>query len=379
MGRVSREDDSDRVASAFMVPADEKPASGLIRHGCKLFNAETPSDVLGTSFVTAQRDLYVRNHGDVPAIDAATFSFEVDGLVARPLRLSMTELTTRFAVHEVEAVMQCAGKRRAEMQAYKQTEGDPWSTGVIGNCRWTGVRLGDVLAAAGAETREGLHVAFEAADEGDIEGEWACYGVSIPMAKAIAPDVLLAFGVNGGPLMAEHGFPLRVMVPGYAGARSVKWVRRITVQATESTNAVQRKEYRLQGPDVTRATSRHKPDSVINEMPLDAAILYPENGMRLNAGPVVLRGYAIDTQAGIETVEVSADGGESWIEAKLERGGRWSWVLWTARLELAAGDHELMVRAVASDGRTQPAAMADIWNFRGYLANCWHRVTVKAA
>ena len=299
-----------------------------------------------------------------------------------PLLLSLDELRGRFPARTVTAVLQCAGNRRADMQAVRPTTGDPWAPGAIGNAAWTGVALADVLEAAGAATGDGLHVALEACDEVEMPGEGRFrYGVSIPLAKARSPEVLLAWAMNGEPLAPEHGHPLRLVVPGYAGVRSPKWLGAVTVQDRPSDNPVQARDYRLLPPDVTGETVDWDRGLVINEMPLTSAICEPAPDAALSAGPALLRGYAVAGARAVVRVDVSADGGGHWRQAALEHAAAapWSWTFWTATLELAAGAHELAVRAWDEAGQTQPAATADVWNFKGYLSTAWHRVPVSAA
>ena len=194
------------------------------------YNAEPRRDRLRENFVTDSADFYVRSHGDVPEIDAAIHRLRVSGLVATPLDLGMDELRTRFAERTVEAVLQCAGNRRADLDAVSPVSGDPWEPGAIGNAVWTGVSLADVLRAAGADETAGRHVGFSSLDECDIDGKRFTFGASIPIEKAMAPEVLLAFAMNGEPLAPDHGFPLRVVVPGFAGVRSPKWLAAIEVR-----------------------------------------------------------------------------------------------------------------------------------------------------
>ncbi len=341
------------------------------------YNAEPDRVTLRKSFVTDQADFYVRSHGDIPAIDAATHRLRVTGRVARALDLGMDELRARFATHTIEAVLQCAGNRRADMDAVAPVEGDPWETGAIGNACWTGVALADVLRAAGADDAPGLHVAFSSLDECDVDGKHFTYGASIPIEKAIAPEVLLAFAMNGEPLAPEHGFPLRVVVPGFAGVRSPKWLAAIEVRDTPSENPIQAEDYKLLPGDI-----RAKEDidwdrgETIDEMPVNSAICEPAPGAALQAGRVVLRGYAMATGQAVTRVEVSADGGDSWSEAALEPSAPWSWTFWSAALDLAPGAHELTVRAFDAAGATQPARPQDGWNIKGYLCTAWHRVPV---
>ena len=177
----------------------------LIVHSAKPLNAEPPLDRLRSGFVTKTADFYIRSHGDVPDLDAETHKVRVTGLVQQPVDLTVADLKALFTPKTVMAVMQCAGNRRADMQQVEKTSGDPWAPGAIGNAEWTGVPLADVLRAAGASDGDDLHVAFDGLDIAENEGAAdAPYGVSIPLAKALSGDVLLAWGMNGEPLAAEH-------------------------------------------------------------------------------------------------------------------------------------------------------------------------------
>jgi DMSO/TMAO reductase YedYZ molybdopterin-dependent catalytic subunit len=200
----------------------------------------------------------------------------------------------------------CAGNRRADMQLVRPTSGDPWAPGAIGNAEWTGVALADVLRTAGAETDPSFHVAFDACDEVEMPkvGRFT-YGASIPIAKAMSPEVLLAYSMNGEPLAPEHGYPLRVVVPGFAGVRSPKWLTAITVQDKPSNNHMQQQDYKLVPPDVTEGTVDWAKGVTIYDMPLNSAICEPASHAQLRAGSVILRGYAIATARDIVRVDVS--------------------------------------------------------------------------
>ena len=353
----------------------------LIVHSKTPYNAEPPLDRLRASELTAQADFYVRSHGKIPRLTEATHRLRVDGRVQTRLDLSMADLHARFPEQIVTAVMQCAGNRRADMQGVRPTSGDPWAPGAIGNACWTGVALADVLRAAGAQTDAALHVAFDACDEIETpkEGRFS-FGVSIPMGKAMSPEVLLAYAMNGEALAPEHGFPLRLVVPGFAGVRSPKWLTGITVQDKPSDNPMQARDYKLLPPDVTEATVDWDKGMTIYDMPLNAAICQPAPRAELKAGSTALRGYAIATAREVVRVDISIDGGRSWGQAELEPnpGAPWSWRFWTATVDLPPGEHELAVRAWDCAGQTQPALADDVWNFKGYLSAAWHRVQVFA-
>ena len=223
-------------------------------HSRQPYNAEPPTAQLRTSFLTPANGFYVRSHGDIPVIDLASHRLRVTGRVATALDLSMDELRDRFPSRSVMATLQCAGNRRADMQRVRPTSGDPWAPGAIGTAEWRGVALADVLHAAGAEEGAG-HVAFDWADECHVEGRTCPSGASIPMAKALGPEVLLAHEMNGAALHPEHGAPLRLVVPGYAGVRSPKWLHTVTVQDAPSDNPIQADDYKLFPSHVTKETA----------------------------------------------------------------------------------------------------------------------------
>jgi sulfite oxidase len=352
----------------------------LITHSQQPYNAEPPTDQLRASFITQQSGFYVRSHGNIPELDPAVHRLRVTGHVGIPLDLSLEELRGRFSPRTVMATIQCAGNRRADMQRVRPTSGDPWAPGAIGNAEWTGVSLADVLRAAGAEEGADLHVAFDCADECKLEGKNFRYGASIPMAKALCPEVLLAYAMNGESLKAEHGAPLRVVVPGYAGVRSPKWLHTVTVQNAPSENPIQADDYKLFPSHVTQETADPSRGVTINRLPLNSAICEPAAHAQLPAGPVTLRGYATVSDRAVVRVDVSPDGGRSWSQAELEDqpGSAWSWIFWRATLDIPQGEHELAVRAWDDAGQTQPALPDDTWNFKGYLSAAWHRVPVLA-
>ena len=368
-------------------PLARKPR--LIVHGEAPYNAEPELARLRASFLTDAGDFYVRCHGNIPVIEADGYRLRVEGAVTRPLDLSLADLGARFPVVEVTAAMQCAGNHRADLLPVRPVSGDPWAAGAIGNARWTGVRLADVLAAAGVAPglpAADLHVAFEAYDTVERDGARVPFGVSIPMEKALAPETLLAWAMNGEALAAEHGHPLRVVVPGFAGVRSPKWLARISVQDCPSDNPMQSSDYRLYPPDVTAETADPAQSHTIEGMPLNSAICEPARGAGLRPGAHAIRGYAIAGDRAVVRVDVSGDGGRTWAQARLTRGTDasharmpWAWTLWDCELALTAGEHELAVRAWDSAGQTQPALPDDTWNHKGYLSAAWHRVRVTVA
>jgi sulfite oxidase len=349
----------------------------LIIHGTAPLNAEPPMNHLRDTFLTPQDLLYVRSHGDIPKIDGTTHRVAIKGCVSQSLSLSLADIQG-MPSRTVRAVMQCAGNRRADLRVVRPVKGDPWTGGAIGCADWTGVALGDVLAAAGAQTGGDLHVAFTSADICQPSDGGAPYGVSLPMTKALHPDTLVAYAMNGEPLAAEHGFPLRIVTPGWAGVRSPKWLSTITVQDHPSEAHQQAGDYKLFPPDMRPDTEDLSRGLTIEGMPLNSAITEPAPGARLKAGHVTVRGYAAATDRGIARIDLSDDGGRTWTQATLEEHGasHWGWTFWHGILDLPPGDHEICVRAWDTAGQTQPARPDDVWNFKGYLSTAWHRVHV---
>ncbi|MFS0771128.1 sulfite oxidase [Sphingomonas sp. 1P08PE] len=350
----------------------------LIVRGADPLNAEAKPARLMANFLTSQADFYVRSHGPLPDL-GNEHAVVVDGLVDTPLRLTLASLRDQFVERSVVSVMQCAGNRRAEFQPVRPTKGDPWNIGAIGNAEWTGVALADVLAGAGVR-QEARHVAFTAADQVEVEGETAPYGASIPLDKALEPDVLIVWAMNGDMLRPEHGAPLRMVVPGYAGVRSPKWLTRIELRATASEAPIQAKDYKLFPASVTADEADWEQGITINEMPLNAAICEPQDGGEVPAGRRMIRGYAVASGRGIGRVEVSVDGGD-WLQARVHReeNAPRAWTQWQVEAELLPGRHRLTVRAIDEAGQGQPERPDDLWNFAGYLSTAWHRVTVTAA
>ena len=183
----------------------ERAQANLVVHSASPLNAEPPMDRLVSTFITPQKDLYIRSHGEVQHLDGATHRLKVAGQVEHELEFTVQDLRDRFPRPTLTASLQCAGNRRADLQEVKKTEGDPWQAAALGNASWTGVSLRDVLGAAGAATHASFQVAFYSSDEIEVEGETARFGVSIPMPKALSGEVLLAFEMNGEPLLPEHG------------------------------------------------------------------------------------------------------------------------------------------------------------------------------
>ncbi len=347
-------------------------------HQTDPLNIGAPLEVIRQAFVTPQDCFFVRSHGSVPRLDVQRYRLTVTGQVQTPLELSLDELRTHFPASTVMAALQCAGHRRDELAAAQLIPGEiPWGAETIGNAVWGGVALREVLQAAGVGTEVG-HVAFLGLDAIHKGSEQFAFGGSIPIEKAMSAEVLLAYEMNGEPLPPDHGFPVRVLVPGYIGARSVKWLASIVLQDAPSTNYYQDLAYKLFPPHIQEESADWTQGQMLGPLPLNSVIFRPTEGEVLNAGPISIQGYAVAGEGHlIERVEVSIDRGATWTTATLrEKPQSWTWCFWEATMPLRPGAHELIVRAWDSAGSAQPAEVKQVWNWKGYLNNAWHRVNV---
>jgi sulfite oxidase len=350
----------------------------LIVRTAEPYNAEPPLIALVADQVTPVKHFYVRNHGPTPKVELNEYKVRVEGMVERPLELSVAELKDRFRQLTAEATLTCAGNRRQEMSAIKPVGGVQWDAGAIGHARWTGATLAEVLRVARIKAGA-KHVWFEGLDPiKEKDGSVAPFGGSVPLEKRPNESVLLAHAMNDEPLTAEHGFPLRVVAPGFIGARSVKWLSKITVSDRPSPNHYVAEAYKLIQTEAKDEVAGAKP---IYAFPINAAICAPASGAKVKAGRTTIGGYALpeggEVPGLIEKVEVSGDGGRNWTTAKFFGDApAFSWRQWTAELDLPLGKHELVVRAADSRGNTMPEKCD--WNFKGYLYNGWHRVAVEA-
>jgi len=349
----------------------------MVVHGSDPYNAEPARHALAGHHVTAIEIFYSRNHGPVPEIDPVTWRVRVDGLVTRPLCLGLEDLEREYEHHTITATLQCAGNRRADFNLVRDIPGeDLWGPGATSTATWTGARLADVLRSAGLDD-EARHIDFGAPDVTKLAHPPQAYGSSIPVGKAISDEVLVAWQMNGQDLPAVHGGPLRVVVPGYIGARSVKWLDRVTASRQPSENFFQATAYRLLPVEGTPG-----PGAGISLGPvaLNSAILVPDDGATIPAGDTDVRGYAYAGDRGITRVDVSLNQGRTWVQAQLDdQADRWTWCLWRTRLQLPEGEATISARAWDTSAATQPASPQQVWNPKGYVNSSWAHATVTVS
>jgi len=349
----------------------------MVVHEEEPYNAEPPPAALVGRQLTALDAFYSRNHGPIPCLDGSPWRLEVGGLVAHHLDLSVDQLRHRYQEQTLVATLQCAGNRRKGLLEFGDIPDEaPWGAAAISTAEWTGVRLSDVLSDTGPHP-DAKHVEFLAADIAEGAAAPQRYGSSIPVEKALAGDVLLAWAMNGEPLPAAHGAPIRIVVPGYIGARSVKWVQRITALAQPSTNYFQAVAYRV--PPAGSASAADPDDDIaLTGVWLNADILSPADGAVLEVGPTAIAGYAVAGEGlDIERVEVSLDGGRSWQQAGMDdHPSRWAWRHWQATVDLPPGCAQILARAWDTSGTTQPPPGGHLRNPKGYMNNSWARIAV---
>jgi DMSO/TMAO reductase YedYZ molybdopterin-dependent catalytic subunit len=302
---------------------------------------------------------YVLVHYDIPLVDADSWRLEIGGEVADSRTLTLADLRERPS-RTLRVTLECAGNGRAGLTPRPVSQ--PWLTGGVGTADWTGVPLADLLGEAGP-TQRAVDVVFTGADHGFERGVEQDYARGLSLAEATRDDVLVAFAMNGEPIPAQHGFPVRLVVPGWYGMAHVKWLRSVTV-VDHTFDGFQNRAYRLRqtpeedGVPVTRMEPR-----ALLQPPGDADFMSRDR--ILGAGPVRLQGRAWSGWGPIVRVEVSTDGGTTWSDAALDRHDHaWAWRGFSLEWDARPGEHLLRVRAHDSTGRRQ--ALDPTWNRGGF-------------
>ncbi len=327
--------------------------------------------------VTPASRLFIRNNLLTPDLDASVHRLRITGLVDKPLDLSLDELKQRFPQVSVQGMLECAGSGRTAFQPLPR--GTPWpATGGMGCPVWNGVRLRDLLAAAGVKSNA-VHVAFFGADFGAVATAPPVVR-SIPLSKATEPHTLVAWGMNGAPLPKVHGYPLRAMVPGWVGSASIKWLVGIEVLDAPFKGTYMDDSYRMPAVPVAPGTRMPKETVYTEAWPVKSIITSPATGAGFNVGqPVVVAGHAWAGDNDIDRVEISLDEGVTWQRAKLIRPKeKYAWRRFTFEFRpRKPGYMTVLARATDSKGNTQPFLPA--WNPLGYFWNGVHRIGINVA
>ena len=344
--------------------------AGLVLRSADPLNCETQVSALGGSMVTPNEHFYVRNHFPAPAIDGASWRLEVGGLVRRPLRLAITDLVNLPAQVQT-ATLECAGNGRAFLAP--PVSGEQWELGAVSTAEWTGVRLAEVLDRAGLKS--GAHeVVFRAADRAiDKHSPGAGrFERSLTLDEVHQADVLLAYAMNGQPLPIQHGYPLRVIVPGWYGIAAVKWLTEIEVVGRPFGGYFQTEKYVYEWE--RDGGLEREP---VRQMRVRSLITEPDADGEVGIGPLTIRGLAWSGVAPIARVDVSINGG-AWQPARLfGQPSTSSWQRWELQTKVS-GPGRIALRSRATDGagRTQPEQPE--WNRLGYGNNAIQEVSIRA-
>lgn len=360
----------------LMEPKNRNP--GFVVNTTKPFNAETPLEILSTHFYTPNEWFYVRNHLPTPDVTAKEYELDIASENQnKEITLSLEDLKSKFEKVEVTSAIQCGGNRRFEMHQIKPIKGLPWKGGAIGNAKWGGVRLNDVLKDY--DLKGIKHVQFEGYDEGS---DGSPYGASIPIEKAMSGDVILAYEMNEEILPRDHGYPIRVVATGIVGARNVKWLKRIVLSPEESHSHWQRGDYKGFNPSIDWKTVDFTKSPSVQNMPVTSLICQS----KLQNGKLELKGYAWAGGGNrIIRIDLTTDHGETWCEGVIDSQSNdsepkhFGWSLWSASIpvEKDAKSVEVWCKAVDSNYNSQPESFKNIWNLRGINNNAYHRVVVN--
>jgi sulfane dehydrogenase subunit SoxC len=314
---------------------------------------------------------YLLTHFDIPHVDAGSWSLSIGGRVDKAFSIGLDELKERSRV-TLACTLECAGNGRARLSPRPLSQ--PWLEEAVGTAEWTGTPLRPLLEEA--QVGDGaVEVLFTGLDRGIQGGSEHSYERSLPVEDALRPEVILAYEINGQPLPPQHGFPLRLIVPGWYGMAHVKWLERIAVLTEPFEGYQQAHQYRRKQSeeDPGIALTRMLPRSLVVPPGLPD---FPERQRFLSSGPCELEGRAWSGWGPIVRVEVSVDGGRAWQDATLDEPvGEFGWTRWTYRWKDAPpGEYVVCSRATDAAGNVQPVEPE--WNFGGYVNNSVQRVPV---
>nr|VFK60321.1 MAG: sulfoxide reductase catalytic subunit YedY [Candidatus Kentron sp. TUN]VFK69739.1 MAG: sulfoxide reductase catalytic subunit YedY [Candidatus Kentron sp. TUN] len=344
-------------------------------------NAETPAHLLDDEITPTARH-FIRNNGIVPTnLDPKEWKLRIDDQVDNPLELTIDDLRRDFEVVTLQLQIECGGNGRAFFEP--KARGNQWTVGAVACAEWTGVRLRDVLKKANPK-KSAIYTAHYGADI-HLSGNPDKLPISrgVPMEKAMEKHNLIAFQVNGGPLHPMNGAPLRLVIPGWPGSLSHKWLKRVRIRdVIHDGPKMTGKAYRVPKHPMEPGAKIDPEDMVfIESMPVKSLITNPKSGIRVSAANPVLnvRGHAWAGDNEVKEMLVSIDFGATWIGADLAKPkNRYAWQGWKTRIRFpTAGYYEVWARATDDKGNMQPFAIA--WNPKGYLNNSMHRISVIVA
>jgi len=359
-----------RVSSSELFAQALAPAERRIIRSMRPQDWETPVGLLD-SWITPNDLFYVRCHFYTPTVDQATWTLAIDGEVGRPLTLGMADIRQMPRV-TLPVTLECAGNGRAFFDP--PVAGTQWQRGAIGNARWTGVRLSDVLKRAGLKA-SGRYLWLDGADR--PLGTAPDFNRQLPIAKALDQDTLLAYEMNGQPLPVANGFPLRIIVPGWEGAYSVKWLTHIQVSDRENDSFWVQTAYRYPKMNVAPgAVVDPKDMGPLTGLAVKSIITAPATGRAALGQPIAVTGFAWAGEANVVKVDVSTDNGSTWMPATLgKEKAPYAWRQFQHSWKpVERGSFVVLSRATDDKGRVQPSV--ERWNPSGYLWNVIDQVRV---
>ncbi|HEY7164138.1 MAG TPA: sulfite oxidase [Candidatus Binatia bacterium] len=313
---------------------------------------------------------YLLVHYDVPEVNAQEWRLHIDGLVANPLSLTLDKIKAQPS-QTIAVTMECAGNGRALFAPRRISQ--PWLNEAIGTAEWTGTSVWPILEQAGVR-QDAVEILFTGIDRGVEGGEVQSYQRSLTISETRRKEVLLAYAMNGKPLEPQHGYPLRLLVPGWYGMTSVKWLDRIEAVAKPFEGYQMSRVYRY-------SKSPDEPGEAVTTIRVRALMIPPgipdflTRTRFLEAGRVKIAGRAWAGKLKVSRVEVSTNDGATWSDAELDQqSSPFAWTGWSFPWNARPGDHVLCVRATDAEGNVQP--MEQEWNFGGYGNNGVQRVNV---
>lgn len=354
-----------------------KGKEGLVVHNDRPINAEPPAHFLDDDFTPKEKH-FVRNNGLPPEdkIDADKWRFSIEGEIHKPLQLSLEDLKRKFKHHTYALQIECGGNGRAGYNP--PAKGNQWKFGAVACAKYTGVRLGDVLKAAELKD-SAIYTGYYGADQ-HLSGnpDKASISRGTPIPKALDDHTLIVWEMNGEPLPELHGFPLRIISPGWPASTSPKWLKKIWVR-DRIHDGMKMNKYRVPKYPVKPGTSVPLEDmAIIESMPVKSLITHPQSGTQIKHGTQLkIRGHAWAGDLSVVKVHLSIDFGRTWQQADLKNPvNRYAWQNWNATLQFPTqGYYEVWARATDSAGMMQPMVVPG-WNPSGYLNNAMHRIAV---
>jgi sulfite oxidase len=349
---------------------DPTRSSDLNYHSVTPCNAETPLDEITNNWITPNDLWYIRNHNPVPNIDINKYKLNISS-TSNDYVFTIDELK-KLKSKKIITTMQCGGNRRNNLNDYKKTSGTLWNIGAISTAEWKGVPLRDIIIQKGLLNDKIKHIQIEG-----IDGVKA----SIPIEKVmnIYGDVLLAYEMNGEDIPRDHGYPLRIIVPGHVGIRNIKWIKNIILSKEEAEGTWQKGISYKGIPHYIDDVNNINIDDIapIQEMPIQSCI----TNITKSHDEIIAKGFAWSGGGrGIIRVDVSFNDGKTWKMANLKEGRdqpfnkAWAWTFWEAKIDIPKDKVTVCCKAIDSSYNTQPEKQETTWNIRGLNNNSWHKI-----